>query len=218
MNKPLKVLTLITAMGLSGTANAVLITPPGLAPGETYQLVFVTSGTTTATSSDISYYNNFAQTAASAAGMGSVVWHAIGSTLSIDANSNAVVSAKVYNMGSELVATGFSDFWDGNHTVGVGIDFDENGMPRNFNVWTGSNTDGTDAGSFALGNERSVWAESTLSSGAWINRGTQYTTVSYSLYALSEPLSAPIPEPETYAMMLAGLSLVGFAARRRVAG
>ena len=27
--------------------------------------------------------------------------------------------------------------------------------------------------------------------------------------------SAPIPEPETYAMLLAGLSLVGWAARRR---
>lgn len=217
MNKPLNVLTLITAMGLSGAANAAVITPPGLAPGETYQLVFVTSGTTTATSSDISYYNSFAQNAASAAGMGSVVWHAIGSTLSVDANSNAVVSAKVYNMGGELVATGFSDFWDGSHTVGVGIDFDENGTSRNFNVWTGSNTDGTDAGSFALGNERAVWAESTLSSGAWISHGIQDTSVSYSLYALSEPLSAPVPEPETYAMLLAGLSLVGFAARGRAA-
>jgi hypothetical protein len=27
--------------------------------------------------------------------------------------------------------------------------------------------------------------------------------------------TAPIPEPETYAMMLAGLGLLGFAARRR---
>ena len=28
---------------------------------------------------------------------------------------------------------------------------------------------------------------------------------------------APVPEPETYALMLAGLGLVGFAARRRKA-
>ena len=30
-------------------------------------------------------------------------------------------------------------------------------------------------------------------------------------------VSAPVPEPETYALMLAGLGLVGFAARRRAA-
>jgi hypothetical protein len=28
-------------------------------------------------------------------------------------------------------------------------------------------------------------------------------------------VAAPVPEPETYAMMLAGLGLLGFAARRR---
>jgi len=30
-----------------------------------------------------------------------------------------------------------------------------------------------------------------------------------------EMVTAPIPEPETYALMLAGLGLVGFMARRR---
>jgi hypothetical protein len=30
-----------------------------------------------------------------------------------------------------------------------------------------------------------------------------------------DPVAAPIPEPETYALMLAGLGLVGFMARRR---
>jgi hypothetical protein len=32
---------------------------------------------------------------------------------------------------------------------------------------------------------------------------------------LNTPVAAPVPEPETYAMMLAGLGLLGFAARRR---
>jgi hypothetical protein len=31
-------------------------------------------------------------------------------------------------------------------------------------------------------------------------------------------VSAPVPEPETYALMLAGLGLVGFASRRRLGG
>jgi hypothetical protein len=33
--------------------------------------------------------------------------------------------------------------------------------------------------------------------------------------SLSLAVSAPVPEPETYALMLAGLGLVGFVARRR---
>ena len=32
---------------------------------------------------------------------------------------------------------------------------------------------------------------------------------------LSQTIAAPVPEPETYAMMLAGLSAMGFVARRR---
>ena len=37
----------------------------------------------------------------------------------------------------------------------------------------------------------------------------------YSGYMTLAPTTAPIPEPETYAMMLAGLGLMGFVARRR---
>lgn len=199
-------------LGAATSPQAALITPPGLAPGATYQLAFVTSTTTAATSSAISDYNSFVQTAANAAGMGSVVWHAIGSTVSVNANSNAIVSAPVYNMNGELLATGFSDFWDGSHTTGVGIDFNEYNAPKNFNVWTGSNTDGSNAGSLALGNDRAIWAESTSSSGAWINRGTQDTTVSYSLYALSAPLSTPVPLPPAMLTLVSGLlGLIGFA-------
>jgi hypothetical protein len=34
-------------------------------------------------------------------------------------------------------------------------------------------------------------------------------------YEMSQTVAVPVPEPETYALMLAGLGLVGFAARRR---
>jgi hypothetical protein len=29
------------------------------------------------------------------------------------------------------------------------------------------------------------------------------------------PIASPVPEPETYAMIIAGLALIGFTARRR---
>jgi len=215
--------TKLVALGFAGlvistSAPAALFVPDGLAPSESYQLAFVTSAGTAGTSSDIGFYNSFVQAAADAAGIGiseGASWAAIASTSAVHANTNAVVAAKVFNMNGELLATGFADFWDGTHTTGVGIDYNENGIGTNANVWTGSLADGTNAGINALGNSVATWGESTLSSSAWVNRGTQNTTVVYRLYALSEPLTAPIPEPQTWAMLLAGLVFVGIAARRR---
>jgi hypothetical protein len=190
------------------TARAALITPAGLLPGDTYQLVFVTSGTTAATSSDIADYDAFVQAAAAAAGMGSVAWHAIGSTLSVDARDHALVSAPVYNMNGELVATSFDDFWDGTHSAG--IDFSESNAGRNTNVWTGTLESGVTGGSgAALGEARPWWGESTLATG-WTEHGRQDNTVSYSLFALSAPLTV-VPEPGV--AWLLGLASAGLAGR-----
>lgn len=208
----------LAACVVSTSAHAALFVPPGVAPGESYQLAFVTSTGTAAESSDISFYNLLVQTAADSSGIGSsegVIWSAIASTAAVDARANAPVSTKVFNLGGVLVATGYSDFWDGTHSVGVGIDYNEYGVGKNTNVWTGSNTDGTHAGINVLGNSTAVWGESTFSSGGWISHGTQSTAVSYSLYALSQPLTAPVPEPQTWAMLLAGVALIGAVAKYR---
>ncbi len=53
----------------STPAKADVMTPAGLVPGDTFQIVFVTSTTTTATNSDISYYDNFVTNLAGAAGL-----------------------------------------------------------------------------------------------------------------------------------------------------
>jgi hypothetical protein len=205
---------------ITTTTNAALIVPPGLAPGETYQLVFVTSGITTATSADISYYNTFVQSAANAAGIGSgigVNWSVIASTAAIDANTNAVVSGKVFNMNGVLVASSNSDFWDGTHAIGIRLD--EYSIDRNFNVWTGSNTDGTRANGNALGNTTANWGESTFSNSGWTARGATATdTHNFSLYALSEPLTAPVPVPAAVWFFSSGLlGLVGIARRKKAA-
>lgn len=203
----------------STSAQAAVYVPAGLAPGEAYQLAFLSSAGTVATSGDISYYNAFVQALADAAGIGvseGVSWAAIASTADVDANANAVVSARVFNMNGELVASGFADFWDGSHTVGVGIDYEEDGTGRSANVWTGSTTNGTEAVGFALGNERAIWGESVFASAGWIYHATQLTTTSYRLYALSEVLFAPIPVPAAGWLFGSGLlGLIGISRRRQ---
>lgn len=62
------------------------------------------------------------------------------------------------------------------------------------------------------------------SSGAWFfnmlggaQSGNAKTGSLYALAVLDGDVLAPVPEPETYALMLAGLAVVGAAARRRQA-
>ncbi len=69
------------------------------------------------------------------------------------------------------------------------------------------------------------WAALTLDNGDsglyMINLATGAATLSGALNAnlrglTSAPFTAPVPEPESYALMLAGLGLIGTAARRRM--
>jgi hypothetical protein len=215
MTSELRRVTLISAWVVgtfaAGMIRAAIIVPAGLSPGDTYQLAFVTSGTTAATSADIATYNTFVQNAANAAGMGSLTWSAIASTITVNASANAVVSTRVYNMGGELVANSYSDFWDGTHATGVGIDYNENNSGRNFNVWTGTQASGVSGGTGdALGEATPLWGESTFATSGWTAQGGNTNTTAYALYALSPVLS--VPEPG--AALLLGALAMGLLARR----
>jgi hypothetical protein len=45
--------------------------------------------------------------------------------------------------------------------------------------------------------------------------GTQYGSAAFTQSGVLTVMAAPVPEPETYAMMLAGLGLLGGMARRK---
>ena len=70
-------------------------------------------------------------------------------------------------------------------------------------------------GSFAFDNTSVTGVFSPLAAGNYFYEVTGDVTGTVGgSYTLSSTVS-PIPEPETYAMLLAGLGLVGFSARRR---
>ena len=81
-------------------ASAEIIIPPGLKPGDTYHLAFVTTGTTNALSPYVDTYNSFVTQQASLPGAVTqgygVNWYAIASTPTVDARDNVPISGPVY--------------------------------------------------------------------------------------------------------------------------
>lgn len=153
----------LAILGLSGIAEAAIIIPPtGLAPGSEYRLVFVTSGTRNATSSNIADYNDFVQNAAqnssvlntalTAAGFNptSITWTAIASTLTTNARVNTQTQATdtsrpIYRLDGALVATSYADLWDGSILVPINRTQVDNILQFGAS-WTGTDTLG-----FSLG-------------------------------------------------------------------
>lgn len=77
-----------------------------------------------------------------------------------------------------------------------------------YTIWSGATAMGTFAGN------NTTWTQS-LAAGDYVVKITGNANGSSGgSYGLAMSL-VPIPEPETYAMLLAGLGLIGFAARRR---
>ena len=90
----------------------------------------------------------------------------------------------------------------------------QNGGPPNGNpgplAFTITDTGGISLSSFIGGLNPGVAGNWLFSADIWANGFTGNVAVGSS--------TPPIPEPETYAMMLAGLGLLGFVARRRRQG
>ena len=90
-------------------AGVVIQAPTGLQPGDHFRIIFVTSGTTSATSSNIADYNTFVtKQAGGATYAGQVIqWSAIASTNTINAldNINSAYSSAVYTADGTKVAS-----------------------------------------------------------------------------------------------------------------
>lgn len=229
------ILVTLMLLFISNICRAALVTPAGLNPGDTFHLIFVTSGTTDAYSSDISTYNAFVQSTADSEGIGSTIgltnWLALASTPTVNAADNLATifnnqsNVPIYNMGGQIVSNSLLDLWS---TGSINsILYEENGTPNYDDVWTGTTPDGMADPNTALGSSTllSMYAFPYNASQNISAAPLAYTDqfVQNHLYGVSQELVvlqngnvalAPVPLPPAIWLFGAGLlGLVGMANR-----
>ena len=214
---------LIAFATLASTAAQLMGSPvlPTLAPGSSYQLIFVTSDTIAGNSPIEPPYNALVNTDAAplntllaTAGITGVTWHAITSTF--DGTSASVNAAwggvPVFNTQGLQVTVPSQSLYSG--ALAIAVQYDENGgTAAGSTVWTGATITGGIAVNAALGIpiDEPVVGHFTASNVAWLDATKQAETVSFPLYGLSSVITVPlVPEPSSG--MLAGLGIGGFAA------
>ena len=224
INRELLHTGLLALFGCTAGFASIVTTPAGLAPGTQYQLAFITSGQSFATSTNIADYNAFVTaqaaldpTLAAFDTANSVTWTAIGSTQSVNATANAPSTGLVYILNGTKIASGTNTLYSG--TLLSALDIDENGNPGVSTVWTGSNSAGTASGGINdLGQTFTEYGNSSLTTGGWIasTNGVESNN-NMPLYALSSVITVPqvagTPEPATFALVPGALVLL-FGLRR----
>ena len=196
--------------------GGVLPVPVDLQPGDRYYLEFYTSPTT-AQSSDVSVYNALANSQADELGIGSTVgvtWHAFVTTATEPVTSNIPTDPyPVYTIIRglpELAASSPLLLATSGPLVPIGPSGGgtaEN--PPNPSVWTGINPTDLNDTSFGMGSPF-VYFGTGFYTGVYAMSGG-YGTADQSqvIYAISDPLTVPVPEPATW--ILAASALLGCA-------
>ena len=184
--------------------------PPNLPIGSQYQLIFVTNDLIEATSGNIADYNAFvtAEAALNPALPQGVVWHAVASTSSVNAATNAPsIGLPVYNTHGDLVASA------GLYIPNLLSDiiYTQYGVPvLAEDPWTGTDYTGTDI-SNPLGSSLPWYGDAYTTDPIWAHDFGHPADYSLPLFALSDPISAT-PEPST--LVLLGLGILGTGAVR----
>ncbi len=219
------------AVPLCGSCFATLVSPGNLGPGDQYRIAFVTTATTDATNSSISYYNNFVNSVANDTSTGGNLtaalnhqgWTAIVSTTGVDArdNTSTVPGSSATNIpiflvdGTTIIANSYTDLWDG--TLGASLNRRENNTTVGAFPWTGTTDDGTGSGSSTLGNSRPFHGHTTSSNMGWIETATTIPSTSLRpVYAISGVLTVSVPElgSASYCGLMLLLAVAATSARR----
>ena len=174
--------------------------PTGLGIGDSFRLLFVTSTTTTADSSDIADYNELVQGRAAAnTGLASFSdqFSALVSTSGVDARNNtATVGAgvPVHWLGGEKVADDYADLYDGDWDSVSGIT--ESGGSYAGLVWTGGNKQGGKSGQRHAGAEEVRLGDLGDATMPLSSPTARAATESHPLYALSPVITVVDPNAD----------------------
>jgi hypothetical protein len=215
------------AMGGRAEGGIALQTPAELTAGEQFRFVFVTDGTTTATSMNITDYNNFvtAQAGGATYNGSAVTWSAIASTTTesaIDNIGQAPITG-VYLANGTLITTSTttSGLWSGSIINPIDLDLSSTNPGGDSITWNGTNVDGTTQGAFALGGSSGIAGfgfDNTATSG-WVFNDFFGTGDSFRMYGISQVLTVTsVPEPSTLLMAVTAISVglaIGWSPRRR---
>jgi hypothetical protein len=236
MKKPrlLDAVCVFTLALLATTVQAALVIPAGLNNGDAYHVIFVSSTTRDATSTDIADYDTHVQAAAEAAGIGStagVNWLAVGSTETVDAINHISPlftdpnTVPIYNQNGQLVASSLNDLANSATQLSNPILYDEYGAPLVTNVWTGTFQNGlVKYTNFWLGRligtsplQLVEYGTSNSSTSTWVNTASSDRTNTFSLYGISqEIIVGAVPVPAAVWLFGSGLlGLIGVARRKK---
>jgi hypothetical protein len=201
--------------GIASRSDAGIITvPPGLSPGETYRLVFVTAHTTDTYSADIAYYNAFVTNEANtnlALAALAATWKVIGSTESVSAASNiGNSSGAIYNLaGLEVASSTAALFAVGTIPLLNPVLYDQSGdIQNNQPVWTGTCAPlGSTCGGDAFGDGYSAVGLSWSTTSTFLFTDYYPATDGRPVYAISSTLTVPlppVPEPASIGLFALG--------------
>ncbi len=189
------------------------------AVGDTYRLVFVTTETTQATSSDIATYNAFVRSVAAASTtfpkLGNAIWNVVGSTATVDARDNTGTNpgadgagVPVFLMdGATTIAIDNADLWGG---ISDPVGFDENNeilvRDRVFTGTLGNGTRVTGTGDQPLGSTAGNirTGRSDRDGIGWMTNFNNPATNFNSVFAMSEVLTV-VDQNDTTAPQLVSI-------------